>query len=123
MIMLGKEKETLGVVFDQIGTPTYAADLAQAIFTVIECPMWHPGIYHFTNEGVCSWFDFTVAIPALADIKTCQVRPIISEEYAYKTPRPHYSVLDKTLVQKTFGISIPHWYESLKKCIAQINGN
>ena len=120
MIKLGKEKETLGVVFDQIGTPTYAADLAQAIFTVIECPMWHPGIYHFTNEGVCSWFDFTVAIHALADIKTCQVRPILSEEYAYKTPRPHYSVLDKSKFKKTFKVEIPYWLDGLKRCMKKL---
>ncbi len=120
MIKLGKEKETLGVVFDQIGTPTYAADLAQAIFTVIECPMWHPGIYHFTNEGVCSWFDFTVAIHALADIKTCQVRPISSEEYAYKTPRPHYSVLDKSKFKKTFNVEIPYWLDGLKRCMKKL---
>ena len=86
MIRLGKEKNELGVVFDQIGTPTYAADLAQAIFTVIESPVWHAGIYHFTNEGVCSWYDFTLAIHELAGIKKCQVRPILSEEYQYKTP-------------------------------------
>ena len=120
MIRLGKEKEQLGVVFDQIGTPTYAADLAQAIFTVIETPCWHPGIYHFTNEGVCSWFDFTVAIHELAGITTCHVRPILSEEYTYKTPRPHYSVLDKSKFKKTFGAEIPHWMEGLKRCIARL---
>ena len=122
MIKLGKEKEQLGVVFDQIGTPTYAADLAQAIFTVIECPMWHPGIYHFTNEGVCSWFDFTLAIHELAGITTCQVRPILSEEYAYKTPRPHYSVLDKSKFKKTFNVEIPHWMDGLRRCIKLLNG-
>ncbi len=117
MIRLGKEKETLGVVFDQIGTPTYAADLAAAIFTVIECPMWHPGIYHFTNEGVCSWYDFTIAIHELAGIKECRVRPILSEEYTYKTPRPHYSVLDKSKFKKTFGVEIPHWMDGLRRCM------
>ena len=120
MIKLGKEKESLGVVFDQIGTPTYAADLAWAIFTVIECPMWHPGIYHFTNEGVCSWFDFTVAIHELAGITKCQVRPILSEEYQYKTPRPHYSVLDKSKFKKTFGVTIPYWLDGLKRCMAKL---
>lgn len=120
MIRLGKEKEKLGVVFDQIGTPTYAADLAAAIFTVIECPMWHPGIYHFTNEGVCSWFDFTIAIHELVGIKNCQVSPILSEEYQYKTPRPHYSVLDKSKFKKTFGVSIPYWMDGLRRCIAKL---
>ena len=121
MIRLGKEKEKLGVVFDQIGTPTYAADLAAAIFTVIECPMWHPGIYHFTNEGFCSWYDFTIAIHALAGIEKCQVRPILSEEYTYKTPRPHYSVLDKSKFKKTFNATIPYWLDGLKRCMILLN--
>jgi dTDP-4-dehydrorhamnose reductase len=117
MIRLGKEKKELGVVFDQIGTPTYAADLAQAIFAVIESPVWHAGIYHFTNEGVCSWYDFTLAIHEAAGINGCQVRPILSEEYQYKTPRPHYSVLDKSKFKKTFNVTIPHWRESLERCV------
>lgn len=117
MIRLGQEKEQLGVVFDQIGTPTYAADLAQAIFTVIETSVWHPGIYHFTNEGVCSWYDFTLAIHELAGITKCQVRPILTEEYQYKTPRPHYSVLDKSKFKKTFDVTIPHWMDGLRRCM------
>lgn len=121
MIRLGKEKEQLGVVFDQIGTPTYAADLAQAIYTVIESPVWRPGIYHFTNEGVCSWYDFTLAIHELAGITKCQVRPILSEEYQYKTPRPHYSVLDKSKFKKTFGVEIPYWLDGLKRCMGKLN--
>ena len=120
MIRLGQEKESLGVVFDQIGTPTYAADLAQAIFTVIESPVWRPGIYHFTNEGVCSWYDFTLAIHELAGITKCRVRPILSEEYQYRTPRPHYSVLDKSKFKKTFGAEIPHWMDGLKRCMEKI---
>ena len=120
MIRLGNEKEKLGVVFDQIGTPTYAADLAWAIFTVIESPVWHAGIYHFTNEGVCSWFDFTVAIHELAGVKNCKVSPILSEEYAYKTPRPHYSVLDKSKFKKTFGVEIPYWMDGLRRCMAKL---
>lgn len=122
MIKLGHEKEQLGVVFDQIGTPTYAADLAWAIFTVIESPVWHPGIYHFTNEGVCSWYDFTIAIHELAGIEQCKVRPILSEEYPYKTPRPHYSVLDKSKFKKTFGVEIPHWMDGLRRCM-RVLGN
>ena len=121
MIRLGQEKEKLGVVFDQIGTPTYAVDLAWAIFTVIETPAWHPGVYHFTNEGVCSWYDFTLAIHELAGIKKCQVRPILSEEYQYKTPRPHYSVLDKSKFKKAFGVEIPHWREALIRCIKKLS--
>ena len=120
MIRLGHEKEKLGVVFDQIGTPTYAADLAAAIFTVIETPCWHPGIYHFTNEGVCSWFDFTIAIHELAGIQNCKVSPILSEEYQYKTPRPHYSVLDKSKFKKTFGVEIPYWMDGLRRCVGKL---
>lgn len=120
MIRLGKEKKSLGVVFDQIGTPTYAADLAQAIFTVLECPVWHPGIYHFTNEGVCSWYDFTIAIHEAAGIAGCEVHPILSEEYQYQTPRPHYSVLDKSKYKKTFGVEIPYWKASLIRCVDRL---
>ncbi len=121
MIRLGKEKKELGVVFDQVGTPTYAADLAWAIFIVIESPVWHAGIYHFTNEGVCSWYDFTLAIHEMAGITGCHVRPILSEEYQYKTPRPHYSVLDKTKFKKTYGVEIPHWTDGLKRCIKKLS--
>ena len=120
MIQLGRERKELGVVFDQIGTPTYAADLAAAIFTVIETPVWHAGIYHFTNEGVCSWYDFTLAIHALAGITGCTVRPILSEEYQYKTPRPHYSVLDKSKYKKTFNVTIPYWLDGLKRCVKRL---
>lgn len=117
MIRLGKERNELGVVFDQIGTPTYAADLAKAIFTIIQSPVWRPGVYHFTNEGVCSWYDFTLAIHHLYGGIDCRVSPILSEEYTYKTPRPHFSVLDKSKYKKTFGITIPHWLEALERCI------
>lgn len=120
MIKLGNERKELGVVFDQIGTPTYAADLAQAIFTIIESHVWHAGIYHFTNEGVCSWYDFTLAIHELAGVKNCHVHPILSEEYQYKTPRPHYSVLDKSKYKKTFGVEIPHWMDGLKRCVEKL---
>ena len=120
MIRLGQERPELGVVFDQIGTPTYAADLAQAIFTVINAPVWHPGIYHFTNEGVCSWYDFTIAIHRLYGGIECQVRPILSEEYQYRTPRPHYSVLDKSKFKKTFGVEIPYWVDGLKRCVEKL---
>ena len=121
MMRLGKERDELKVVFDQVGTPTYAADLAQAVFTVIEAPIWHPGIYHFTNEGVCSWYDFTIAILALANITDCKVSPILSEEYAYKTPRPHYSVLDKSKFKKTFNTTIPYWLDGLQRCMRLLN--
>jgi dTDP-4-dehydrorhamnose reductase len=121
MIKLGRERKELGVVYDQIGTPTYAADLAWAVFTVIECPVWHPGIYHFTNEGVCSWYDFTLMIHGMARITTCAVHPILSKEYAYKTPRPHYSVLDKAKFKMTYGVTIPHWLVGLRRCMNILN--
>ncbi|MBQ8500950.1 MAG: dTDP-4-dehydrorhamnose reductase [Bacteroides sp.] len=119
MIRLGKERETLGVVFDQIGTPTYANDLARTIYTAINQGIV-PGIYHFSNEGVCSWYDFTKSIHRLAGITTCKVSPLHTDEYPAKAPRPAYSVLDKTKIKKTFGIEIPHWEESLNNCILQL---
>ncbi|MBQ8224743.1 MAG: dTDP-4-dehydrorhamnose reductase [Bacteroides sp.] len=119
MIRLGKEREALGVVFDQIGTPTYANDLARAIYTAINQGIV-PGIYHFSNEGVCSWYDFTKSIHRLAGITTCKVSPLHTDEYPAKAPRPAYSVLDKTKIKKTFGIEIPHWEESLNNCISQL---
>ncbi len=116
MIRLGKERESLGVVFDQIGTPTYANDLAKAIFAAIEQGIV-PGVYHFSDEGVCSWYDFTIAIHRLAGISTCKVRPLHTDEYPAKAPRPHYSVLDKTKIKNTFDIEIPHWESSLARCV------
>ncbi len=120
MLRLGRERETLGVVFDQIGTPTYAGDLAKAIYAAIEQGLV-PGIYHFSNEGVCSWYDFTVAIHRLAGITTCKVSPLHTDEYPAKAPRPHYSVLDKTKIKQTFGIDIPHWETSLENCLQKLN--
>ena len=122
MLRLGRERETLGVVFDQIGTPTYAADLAEAIFAAIGQGVT-PGIYHFSDEGVCSWYDFTVAIHRLAGISTCKVSPLHTDEYPAKAPRPHYSVLDKTKIKRTLGIDIPHWEESLARCVARLEGD
>ncbi len=120
MIRLGKEREALGVVFDQIGTPTYARDLARAIFAAINKGVV-PGIYHFSNEGVCSWYDFTKSIHRIAGITTCKVSPLHTDEYPAKAPRPNYSVLDKTKIKNTYGIEIPHWEESLKACIDELN--
>ncbi len=127
MLRLGQERDNLGVVFDQVGTPTYAADLATAIYAAINAPEWHAGVYHFTNEGVCSWYDFTHEIFAQAapllptdaanKVKTCNLRPILSSEYQYQTPRPHYSVLDKTKIKQTFGITIPYWTDGLHRCL------
>ena len=128
MLRLGQTKEEIGVVYDQIGTPTYALDLAAAIFAAIEADEWKGGIYHYTNEGVCSWYDFTLAIHEVYNMLVahgmkqgepirCHVRPILSEEYQYLTPRPHYSVLNKAKAKQTFDISIPHWRDSLIACM------
>lgn len=122
MIRLGRERESLGVIFDQIGTPTYANDLAQVIFTAINKGIV-PGVYHFSDEGVCSWYDFTLAIHRLAGITTCRVNPLHTAEYPTKAARPHYSVLDKTKIKETYGLEIPHWEESLKRCIKQLNSD
>ena len=119
MIRLGKEREALGVVFDQIGTPTYANDLARAIMAAINQGVV-PGIYHYSNEGVCSWYDFTRAIHRLAGITTCNVSPLHTHEYPAKAPRPNYSVLDKTKIKNTFNITIPHWEDSLQVCVNKL---
>jgi dTDP-4-dehydrorhamnose reductase len=119
MIRLGRERDSLGVIFDQVGTPTYARDLARAIFAAIRQGVT-PGIYHFSNEGVCSWYDFTKAIHRLAGITTCSVKPLHTSEYPTKAKRPHYSVLDKTKIKHTYGIEVPYWEESLGDCIYQM---
>lgn len=119
MIRLGKERPELGVIFDQIGTPTYAGDLAKSIMAVVEKGIM-PGIYHFSNEGVISWYDFTKAIHRLAGITTCHVRPLHTAEYPTPANRPHYSVLDKTKIKTVYGIEIPYWEESLKDCIEKL---
>ena len=119
MIRLGKERESLGVIFDQVGTPTYARDLARAIFAAIRQGVV-PGVYHFSNEGVCSWYDFTKAIHRLAGITTCCVKPLHTEEYPTPAKRPHYSVLDKTKIKETYHIEIPYWMDSLQSCISEL---
>lgn len=119
MIRLGKEKPELGVIFDQIGTPTYASDLAVALFAAINQGVV-PGIYHFSNEGVISWYDFTKAIHRIAGITSCHVRPLHTAEYPTPANRPHYSVLDKTKIKQTYNIEVPYWEESLKECILKL---
>lgn len=120
MIRLGNERDNLGVIFDQVGTPTYARDLARTIYAAIDKGIVR-GTYHFSNEGVCSWYDFTLAIHRLAGITTCKVKPLHTADYPAKAARPHYSVLDKTKIKDTFGIEIPHWEVSLQECINDIN--
>lgn len=121
MMSLTRDNETIRVVADQVGTPTYAADLADLIANIIEeGKMEHTGIYHFTDEGCISWYDFAVAINDICG-HSCNVNPCRTEDYPTKAKRPHYSVLDKTKVKQTFGVTIPHWYASLKACIARLN--
>ena len=122
VLRLGKERDELGFVFDQIGTPTYAGDLAAAILTVVdsgERDAFVPGIYHFSDEGVCSWYDFTVKILEVAGIE-CRVRPIETKDYPTKAVRPPYSVLNKKKIKETYGIVIPHWEESLRVCMEKL---
>ncbi len=116
-----KENDSLRVVFDQIGSPTYAADLADAIMKIIAGVIrnkiaFNAGIYHYSNEGVCSWYDFAEAIVREAGIQ-CKVLPILSRDYPSAARRPFYSVLDKTKIKETYNLEIPHWSSSLKKCI------
>ena len=120
MLALGKEKPALKVVFDQIGSPTCACDLAHAIVTVMSADQWHGGIYHYSNEGVISWYDFTLAIHRLAGITTCDVQPCHSDEFPAKAHRPAYSVLDKTKFKTTFGVTVPYWLDSLEETIKSL---
>lgn len=139
MLNLTATKSQLKVVFDQVGTPTYALDLTSAIFTIIEdyqksCNLntepkvvrlrkiqtWNyakSGIYHFSNEGVCSWFDFIKMVANYAGNKDCNILPCHSDEFPSKVKRPAFSVLDKTKIKETYGISIPYWIDSLRTCI------
>ena len=119
MLRLGKEKDQLRIIADQIGTPTYGIDLAKAILQIIESGKTDYGIYHYSNEGVASWFDFTKAIFDLTDIIT-EVLPITTDQYPTPARRPAYSVMDKSKIKSTFDMSIPYWRDSLKDCIAAL---
>lgn len=121
MMSLGASKDSLNVVYDQVGTPTYAGDLAKVIHKIILSENKIPGIYHYSNEGVCSWYDFTKIILCIAGITSCEVYPVSSAEYPSKAVRPAYSVLDKSKIKRTFGIAIPYWIDSLEKCIKILN--
>ena len=123
MLNLTATKPQLKVVFDQTGTPTYAGDLAEAIFNIVENKKFegHSGVYHFSNEGVCSWYDFTIKIAQIAGHTACNIQPCHSDEFPSPVKRPAYSVLDKTKIKETFGIQIPYWEDSLKKCMANMN--
>ena len=123
MLSLTSTKPQLKVVFDQVGTPTYAKDLADLIYKIVEDrnAFSHGGIYHFSNEGVCSWFDFTKMIAEYAGNTECDIQPCHSEEFPSPVKRPSYSVLDKSKVKETFGIKVPYWTESLKICVNHLN--
>ena len=127
IIRLAKEKDILQVVNDQTGSPTYAADLAQAIMHIVTGVLrnqmaFNTGIYHYSNEGECNWYDFAVAIIEEAGL-TCQVQPILSKDFPSAATRPAYSVMNKSKIKDNFNLTIPHWKESLKKCIHKINNS
>lgn len=125
MLSLTATKTELKVVFDQAGTPTYAQDLADAIFTIVENRRYegNEGVYHYSNEGVCSWFDFTKEIARLAGNSGCDIQPCHSDEFPSKVVRPSYSVLDKTKFKNTFGLRVPYWTDSLNTCIINLKAN
>ena len=122
MLRLTSERDTLQVVFDQIGTPTYAGDLALALFSIIESERYagNEGVYHFTDEGVCSWYDFATEIAAAAGHDKCRIIPCHTSEFPTKATRPAYSVLDKTKFKETFRMDIPHWREALIYCMKRL---
>ena len=122
MLRLTAEKENLNVVFDQVGTPTYAGDLALVIFSIIEGNLYagNEGVYHFSNEGVCSWYDFANEIAIAAGNINCNIQPCHSSEFPSKVMRPPYSVLDKTKIKQTFGVDIPHWRDSMLYCLERL---
>ena len=122
MLRLTAEKESLNVVFDQVGTPTYAGDLALVIFSIIEGNLYagNEGVYHFSNEGVCSWYDFANEIAIVAGNIDCNIQPCHSSEFPSKVTRPPYSVLDKSKIKQTFGVDIPHWRDSMLYCLERL---
>jgi dTDP-4-dehydrorhamnose reductase len=125
MLNLTATKPELKVVFDQTGTPTYAQDLADAIVDIVENRKYigNSGVYHFSNEGVCSWFDFTKIIAEYAGNTACNIQPCYSSEFPSPVVRPSYSVLDKSKIKRTFGVKVPYWTDSLKLCIKNLNSN
>ena len=125
MLSLTATKPAIKVVYDQVGTPTYAGDLAKAIYTILEdgLHVGNEGIYNFSNEGVCSWYDFTKAIHRIAGIESCKVSPIHTTDYPTPARRPPFSVLDKSKIKKTYSIEIPYWETSLNDCIERIRNN
>jgi dTDP-4-dehydrorhamnose reductase len=120
MLRLGRERDELGVIFDQVGTPTYARNLAKAILEILpRLENKQPEIYHYSDEGVCSWYDFALAIFEETGVD-CRVRPIRTQEYPTPAARPHYSLLDKSRIKEHYGLKIPHWRVSLRECLGKI---
>lgn len=122
MLRVARERADVKVVFDQIGTPTYARHLAEAIAIMVLNPRWMPGIYHYSNEGACSWYDFAIAIFETAGID-CRVTPITSDDFPSTVTRPHFSVLDKSRIKATYNLQIPHWQQGLRQCIARLKND
>ena len=125
MLLVGREKSSLNVILDQIGTPTYAADLAEALIQIVDRIIADPniskyvGIFNYSNEGIASWYDFAIEIFKRSGIK-CEVKPILTKDYPTASKRPHFSVLDKSKIKSTFGLTIPHWKDSLAVCINKL---
>jgi dTDP-4-dehydrorhamnose reductase len=119
ILRLCKERDSLNIIYDQVGTPTYAKDLAQVILEIVTGGQWHPGLYHYSNEGVASWYDFAIAIRDAAGLKT-QINPIETSQYPTPAVRPKYSVLNKKKLKETFNVRIPYWKDSLSNCMKQI---
>lgn len=119
MLRLGNERETVRVVDDQVGTPTYAADLAEALFAIVDSPVFRSGIYHYSNQGVCSWYDFAAQIMQRA-APNCRVIPVKTHEYPTRAVRPAYSVLSKEKIKQTYGVQTPDWSESLAKALRKV---
>ncbi|MDR0757680.1 MAG: NAD(P)-dependent oxidoreductase, partial [Tannerella sp.] len=120
MLRLGSERATVSVVSDQTGTPTYAGDLARAILTVVDSPVFTPGVYHYSNEGACSWYGFALKIMALACL-ACRVLPVGTHEYPTRAVRPAYSVLCKDKIRQTYGVAVPDWETSLAEAVRRIH--
>lgn len=120
MIRLGAERTSLGVVYDQIGTPTYAVDLAEVMLQIVSAEQFIHGIYNYSNEGVCSWYDFALKIHKMAAIKNCMVHPIETSDFPTPAMRPSYSVMNKRKIRDTYGIAISHWENSLQQCIDKL---
>lgn len=120
MLRLGRERDRLGVVYDQVGSPTYAADLAKAVLKIATAKEKSFGIFHYSNEGALSWYDFTKTIHRLAGITGCDVQPILTKEYPTPAKRPAYSVFSKAKIKRAYGVSVPYWEDSLRECLERM---